>query len=106
MQKVTVSELVKVHRDREGTRSTTAAKCSEDVARWCWNTDLYLALNRVTTDCESDGDYPEGEEDRPQGREGSSSEAEGIVLGDGNIGDDGDDDEDDGPPGLMPKQIT
>ena len=38
--------------------------------------------------------------------EGSSSEAEGIVLGDGNSDDDGDDDEDDGPPGLMPKQIT
>ena len=63
-------------------------------------------LNLVTPDGESDGDYPEGEEDRPQGREGSSSEAEGIVLGDGNSDDDGEDDEDDGPPGLMPKQIT
>ena len=72
------------------------------MARWCWNTDLYLALNRVTTDCESDGDYPEGEEDPPQGREGSSSEAEGIVLGDGNSDNDSDDDEDNGPPGLMP----
>ena len=55
---------------------------------------------------ESDGDYPEGEEDRPQRMEGASSEAEGIVLGDGNSDDDGEDDEDDGPPGLMPKQIT
>ena len=34
----------------------------------------------VTTDCDSDYDYPDDDKDRPQGREGSSSETEGIVL--------------------------
>ena len=34
----------------------------------------------VTTDGDSDYDYPEDDEDCPQGREGSSSETEGIVL--------------------------
>ena len=34
----------------------------------------------VTTDGDADYDYPEDDEDCPQGREGSSSETEGIVL--------------------------